>query len=128
MFPKNPLCILHSDSGLWVMFGINAIVWVNTLGPLKLEVVHGTVSLRSNLELPSGSASSGALPLPPVSEGDAGAGEAEDEAEETNVTPECARLIADGKKRIRAYTAKIKELDSLKDTLKDKKSVQQDCN
>ena len=86
------------------------------------------VSLRSNLDLASSSSS--ALPLPPVREGGDADGQQDngEPGESEDVSEECARLLAEGKKRNRAYNAKIKELDSLKEALKDKKTVQQDCN
>ena len=88
------------------------------------------LSLRSNLDLPSGGASSSALPLPAEDEGEDGQGVPSNggDTEIEDISPECTRLLAEGKKRERAYNTKMKELNSLKDVLKDKKTVQQDCN
>ena len=85
-------------------------------------------SLRSNLDLPSGGASSSALPLPGEDEGEEGVSADGGDTEIEDITPECTRLLAEGKKRGRAYNTKMKELNSLKDVLKEKKTVQQDCN
>ena len=76
------------------------------------------------------SSSAGALPehqAAPATGNTSGNGVGEAGAEQV-MSAEAAQLVADGKKRVRAVKGKLKELDDLKDELKDKKTVQLGCN